>query len=278
MKQLMNWKTGLSISFLLLGVLYWNNLISTSYTTSTDDFSIYTIKTSVSNVHLVQVSGKKILIDVGDKSKRKSIEKELAKIGYSISDIDFAVATHGHGDHVSNGKYFQENYNLEIWGGAGDEALFTNGRRDDLCPTGFLARIFKWVSSGKYQGFTPNKLVNEPIDLQPLGINGMVMPLPGHTEGSLIIQIENKLFVGDLIRGGFFKNSKPTLHYFICDIEQNNEHIEMLLKKFDQCDEWFLGHYGSLKRADLEKYVAKKAKNKTAFVDNYKYNFATFLP
>jgi len=273
-----NWKIGLTISVAFMMAFYFSNQTDTTLSKIEDDFSVYAIQTSASNVYFIETGGKKILIDVGDKSKRKSIEKELDKIGVSISEIDFAIATHGHGDHVSNGKYFQETYDLEIWGGAGDELLFKEGKRDDLCPTGLFAKIYKRFSSGKYPAFTPNKLVGEVIDLQQFGINGQVMPLPGHTEGSLIIQIENKLFVGDLIRGGLFKKSKPTLHYYICDVDENTQHIKMLLDKFDQCDEWFLGHYGSLKRADLVKYVAKQTTSKSAFNEDIPNKLATFLP
>ena len=237
------WKISLGLAVVLMISFYtYENTTTTLSSAINENFAVHTIKTSASNVYLVQTGDKKILIDVGDKSKRKSIEKALDEMGVPLSDIEFVIVTHGHGDHVSNGKHFQETYNLEIWGGAGDESLFKQGERDELCPTSLIARFFKLISSGKYPGFTPNKLISEVVDLNQFGINGMIMPLPGHTQGSLIIQIENKLFVGDLIRGGIFKKNKPTLHFYICDVEENTQHIKMLLEKFEQCDEWFLGH------------------------------------
>jgi len=56
-----------------------------------DDAQINTFDLFISNVHLVQAEGKKVLIDICEAKRVEQVEAALAKVGLSPRNIDLIV-------------------------------------------------------------------------------------------------------------------------------------------------------------------------------------------
>ena len=197
-----------------------------------------------SNVHLVQTADKVVMIDTGDPTELESIEETIKDLGLKV---DFAIVTHGHVDHAGNGKYFREQYGIEIMGGRGDQSLFKEGTNGKICPTSGSARIVQALATESYDVFEPDIYVESELDLSEMGVKGNVTPMQGHTEVFLVIQIEDVLFVGDVLRGEPSGNTDPSIHFFQCDLAHNRRNISKLVSSYD-CETWFTGNMGSVKK------------------------------
>ena len=67
---------------------------------------------------------------------------------------------------------------------------------------------------GKSKRFTPDVLIDQDYDLSQHGLEASVIPLPGHSKGSIgILTIEGDLFCGDL----FENTKKPCLNSIMDD-------------------------------------------------------------
>ena len=86
--------------------------------------NIYLLKAPFSTLWtgVVLVRGEKnFLIDSGADSPEKYVIPALSKLGLSISDIDYLLNTHCHGDHIGGHSELKEKYSLTVV--AADTAL-----------------------------------------------------------------------------------------------------------------------------------------------------------
>ncbi len=220
------------------------------------DIVIHTLAYKATNVYLVEQGGNIVMIDTGYASSRAKIEQAINDLACSMGDIDYLVLTHGHGDHVGNAAYFQKEYGITLIGGAGDLSLFEKGDNGETCPTSFFARLLGLGAPKSYEAFTPELLMDSPLDLSEYGLRGRIFTLPGHTQGSLVVELSNHLFVGDIIRGKPLNKDKPAKHYYHCDLKQNAQNIAYLLDN-SAAKLWYPGHFGALKKKDVLSYIER---------------------
>lgn len=218
----------------------------------------YQINKKGTNFYLVKENNQYLMIDSGTPNNGKKIEKVLLKNNINPKDISYLIVTHAHYDHAGNAKYFQEKYGTKIIVGKGDQEMIENNGEDPhLCPTHVLAKIGNFfVKQIYFDGFTPDLYIEKEYDLKNIGFTGKIIPLAGHTPGSLIIETEEQIFVGDLIRGSLFKSSKPKRHFFMCDLQDNDADIKFV-SDFSNNKTWFLGHGGPITNKEAVRFLDK---------------------
>ncbi len=144
-----------------------------------------------SNIYFLDFE-KKIIIDVGPRSYRDQIKKELMEL-VDLDDVEIVILTHFHYDHIGNFDLFKN-------------AKFYASREEieDLKNNGEGSVLDKEV----FEEFTIE--LNELKDMCGL----KVIKTPGHTRGSvcLFYEKEGVLFTGDTVfhRGGFGRVDLPT--------------------------------------------------------------------
>ena len=168
-----------------------------------DGFTINHITQGFANIYVVLQGDKLLMIDSGNPDKGEALAFELLKIGINPRDIDYLILTHGHPDHAGNARYFQLKYGIKVISGNGEEDMIEKQGEDErLCPTGFMGRIVeRTIAQKRYERFVPDITVANEFDLKDLGYEGSILPIPGHTAGSLVVTIGDAVFVGDIIRG-----------------------------------------------------------------------------
>lgn len=207
------------------------------------------------NCYLVQVGGKWLLIDAGLPGREAWLEEQLRQLGVRPQDLALLIVTHGHFDHAGTAAYFQRTYGTKVLAGQPDSALFRTGELRYACPTSRFAGLLKRTfPRAPFPTFTPDYRLARDTSLAAWGLRGRVYLLPGHTPGSLVVQVDNLLFVSDLVRGGSFDPHAPAVHYFLCDLAQNRRNIQYVLR-LPGVDYWFPGHFGYLKRADVQAFA-----------------------
>lgn len=201
-----------------------------------------------------------ILIDLGTPENAELLAQRIIEEGVDPADLDAAIITHGHYDHAGGARYFQEMFGTKLIAGEGDRRPIETREELAVCPTNIMGRIIAsestdpgtWISK-------PEIYVQNRYDLADISsIAGEVIALPGHTPGSVIVNIGDAVFVGDQIRGKIF-GSGPALHFFMCDQQDNLEDLEAMLTRLSpDATRIFPGHLSVFSRDQLHRYVERR--------------------
>jgi len=214
---------------------------------------IHCLDTGIANVYLLK--GKKsFLIDTSSHGHEKEIEAWLQKQGTPLKSLEAIILTHGHGDHAGGAMELGKKQGVPVWVGAQDHGMLKQGKSRPLLATSFIAGLLGIFVDSPYPAYTADREISSAVDLAPYGINGQIIPLPGHTQGSLalILNDSHSAIVGDLIRGGVFQTEEPRLHFFHEARPQTQWQLWQLLKH-QKIQTFYPGHFGPLNREAIEK-------------------------
>ena len=140
-----------------------------------------------------------ILVDAGYPKKEKLLWKFLTEKNIEPPDIKLIIITHGHVDHVGSLKGIKEKTGAPVLIHADEGPLLERGVTPGVHPTlKWLSKIIRMENGTKVTPVTPDILITDEYPLDEFGIQGKVIPTPGHTSGSLTVIIEGKYaIVGD---------------------------------------------------------------------------------
>lgn len=177
---------------------------------------IHRIASGNVNCYIVADNDKAILIDTGRKKYREKILERCKKFHVSL-----IVLTHGHMDHCQNAAYLAETLHIPIAINKNDMDLIPDNRKQSLLAKTLLGKIVLSVSLSSFEMdslevFDPIIYLKNGDDLSEYGIAAKVVELPGHTKGSIGIEIENNLFVGDALMNMFY----PTVSMLYVDEQE----------------------------------------------------------
>lgn len=248
---MVNWFSRyVAFGFALLLTWIPHSLVQAQSTTP----EVFTIKLSMSNVHVIRGSSA-ILVDAGSTGDMAKLESELTRAGLTWKDVAAVIVTHAHSDHAGLAADIRRKSGATIVLGAGDVGMARAGKHDDLQPMNFTASILKqFIIDPHFEAFTPDLTVETEIRLGRWGVAGRAFQMPGHTPGSLVIELDDgRTFVGDMILGGYLGGAiRPTQageHYFHADRQRNLQNIRTLLQGSTR--EFYLGHGGPVSRESV---------------------------
>lgn len=165
------------------------------------------------NCYIVADNDKAILIDTGRKKYREKILEKCKEFHVSL-----IVLTHGHMDHCQNAAYLANALHIPIAMNKKDINLIPDNRKQALLAKTFLGKIVLSVSLSSFEKdsldvFQPTVYLKNGDDLSGYGVDAKIVELPGHTRGSIGIEIEDSLFVGDALMNMFY----PTVSMLYAD-------------------------------------------------------------
>lgn len=168
------------------------------------------------NCYIVADNDKAILIDTGRKKYREKILEKCKEFHVSL-----IVLTHGHMDHCQNAAYLANALHIPIAMNKKDINLIPDNRKQFLLAKTFLGKIVLSVSLSSFEKdslevFEPPIYLNNGDDLSDYGVDAKVVELPGHTKGSIGIEVEDNLFVGDALMNMFY----PTVSMLYVDEQE----------------------------------------------------------
>ena len=158
------------------------------------------------NSYLVQDGDAITIIDAGMSGQYGDLERELAAMGRTKADIRAIVLTHGDTDHVGFASRLRQETGIPVYVGAADvarargEVKKPSSGWGPMKPGPFLG----FMAYGLRKGGLRTKPVVDPTPIEgesTLDLPGSphVIPLPGHTPGSVAIHVPSvdALFLGD---------------------------------------------------------------------------------
>ncbi len=158
------------------------------------------IKGGTDNCYLVTDGGQAILVDTASGQNLDQVMAECDK--YTLKLI---VLTHVHFDHAENAAALSARYGIPVAIHRKDEELFDSFDKQPLKSSGLVGCVVLSMSLKVLRNTTvarPDNLiyVEEGDDLNAYGFNAKVIELPGHTLGSIGLDVEGRhLLVGDAL-------------------------------------------------------------------------------
>ena len=226
---------------------------SRSRTPLAEGLEVRTLVREYTNAHLVVQGQRYLLVDAGLAEEAERLDNDLREEGFDPAKLGAIILTHGHADHAGGALYFQQRYGTRIIAGR-DEQMMAVGHNDTLCPTDSRAK--KRLPEDQAATYSPTRadlVIEAATPLGPLtGLEGQILPLPGHTAGSLVVQVGDAVFVGDLFRGAIL-GSTAERHFYMCDLEDNRQDLaHLLLNLAPSAQLFFPGHFGPLTRQAVQ--------------------------
>jgi hydroxyacylglutathione hydrolase len=217
--------------------------------------TVHTFRRDYSNTHVVVSGEHAFLVDAGLESSAPALVEDMRKAGLKPEALDAIILSHGHADHSGGAAYFKRQFGTRLVAGKGDAAMLASGKIEGLCPTDRMAR-------GRVD--SDSKIVASPIEADVLidsvtelktllGVPGKVVPLAGHTEGSLVVVLDEApaVLVGDLFRGAVV-GSSAEVHFYMCSLDDNKCDIVNLLQNIAPgAQTFFTGHFGPVDRTQV---------------------------
>lgn len=175
---------------------------------------IHRIKCGNGNCYIIENGTCGILADTG-KREFADMVIEACK-NYNVKLI---VLTHAHFDHAENAALISETLKIPIAMNEKDLNLINSNKTQELSAETLPGKIvlsvsLKDFSKRKMREFKPDIFVNEGDDLDEFGVKNIeIISLPGHTDGSIGIDVDKKhLIVGDALMNMFYPTVSMLYH------------------------------------------------------------------
>ena len=190
--------------------------------------TITRIKCKTDNCYLISEGRNAILVDTGSGQCLDMVIAECDKY-----DLKLIVLTHVHFDHAENAAALSKRYGVPVALHKSDEELFESFDKQPLKCYGLVGCIvlglsLKVLRETKVERPSNIIYIKEGDSLNQYGINAKIIELPGHTNGSIGVDVEEKhLLVGDAM-DNWVLPALGHLYYNMEDIKKTYYKIQKL--------------------------------------------------
>lgn len=166
---------------------------------------VHRIKCGNGNCYIIENGACGILVDTGKNEFLQRVINACRK--YNVKLI---VLTHAHFDHAENAAQISDMLGIPIAMNDRDCDLIKSNTNQELSASTFLGKIvlsasLKDFAVRKMLEFKPSVLLNDGDSLSDYGIDARIISLPGHTDGSIGIDVDEKhLIIGDALMNMFY--------------------------------------------------------------------------
>lgn len=157
------------------------------------------------NCYIVADGKTAVLVDTGREKFRQKVLDACQEF-----DMRLLVLTHGHVDHVQNAAFLAKALKIPIAMHKADVPLLDDNMLQPLSSKGILGKLvlsasIKSFREDKIPDFTPSLFLKDGDSLDGYGIPAKIVGLPGHTTGSIGLDVmEKHLIVGDALMNMFY--------------------------------------------------------------------------
>ena len=156
---------------------------------------IETIKCGFVNAFIIAEGECAVLVDTGMEDSRYELLKAARE-----RNVRLIILTHCHIDHAQNARYLMENLHVPVAMSRLDENLIKNPLSQKMEARDIIGRRILPDGKTVIPEFRPSVYLEDGYSLEPYGINTRVVALPGHTDGSIGIDVDGTdIIVGDAL-------------------------------------------------------------------------------
>ena len=174
---------------------------------------IHRIKCGNGNCYIIENGVDGLLVDTGKKEYANRVMEVCRR--YHVKLI---ILTHAHFDHVENAVQISKALRIPIGMSEKDCNLIQSNKNQILSAETFLGKIvlaasLKNFSVRTLQEFKPDIFLKDGDSLSDYGVNANIIALPGHTDGSIGVDVDHKgLIVGDALMNMFYPTVSMLFH------------------------------------------------------------------
>lgn len=219
------------------------------------------ILTGTAQVFILIKDGKMGMVDAGNRNTYPKIEKALQSRGINIEDLDFVFLTHTHFDHAGNAAELKDKTGAEIIVHESEADYLSKGfhpipggKNWFISWISRLGRTYTAQQFSAYAAVEPDILFSNNFNIRHLGFDAELLHTPGHTEGSSVLVLENKAFVGDTL----FNMHGFKYPLFVNDQESLMESWKILADL--KVEYYYPAHGKRIKKTELESLFRKYSK------------------
>lgn len=209
--------------------------------------NIHMKKFNYFNLYIIKGNNGDILIDTGFIGIKKNLKKWLDNF-----NIKLVILTHAHVDHIWNASYIQKLYNCDVALSVNDiENIDNSNIKSKPSKTKYKTwtNLMNWgMCHFTPEEFKVNIKLQDNQTINNYGLDLKIIPLPGHTNGSIGVLYKDYLFAGDALVN---RGKHPTLAYQ----NQNNDTANKSIKKIIEINPKiiFVGHDKEFQMTDNTK-------------------------
>lgn len=206
------------------------------------------------NSYLV-IGKKTIIVDTGDPGFSRKILEAMEKHDIRKSDVSLIYITHGHIDHYGSLFELKRSVDAPITIHRLDAPYLNEGIQAPLYPVNLFTSLIKLAGKNlkvkKRYGIKADIAFKDRFELQDYGIEGLILPTPGHTLGSSSLFLpDGRAITGDLIVRKFLFQGKPCPAPFMHDWKKYHKSMNML--KGRGVRTIFPGHGSAINISDIK--------------------------
>lgn len=166
---------------------------------------IHRIKCGNGNCYIIENGTNGILVDTGKKEFVNQVIEQC-----KFYRVKLIILTHAHFDHAENTAQISDALGIPIGMSEQDCDLILSNKNQPMFSASFLGKIVLSASMKDFARrtipkFKPDILLRDKDSLIDYGIDAEIIDLPGHTNGSIGVDIDKKhLIVGDALMNMFY--------------------------------------------------------------------------
>lgn len=170
------------------------------------------IRCGTGNCFLISCGEAAVLVDTGTAPFREKVLAACRRVSPRL-----IVLTHGHIDHVQNAAFLAGELGVPVAMHPDDLPLLENNLAQPLSSRGLFGKVLLAASLSAMRepvpAFSPAVLLREGDGLEEYGIPARVLELPGHTLGSVGLDVDGRhLLVGDALMHWTVPGCPPIYH------------------------------------------------------------------
>lgn len=164
---------------------------------------IHTIRSLIANVHLVETDNGIVIVDAGFPSVAREVMLTVEQLGHKPSDVRLIFLTHAHVDHIGAAAELRRQTGAPIAMHSADVDKARAGQHNMPNGRGLMGKVIEHAfnDSGakfRYEAFEPDILLDEGQTLDEFGLPARAVHTPGHTLGSLSLDLgDGLMLIGD---------------------------------------------------------------------------------
>lgn len=215
------------------------------------------------NAYLVIGEDGVVIVDAGLPGSAPRFRQALVRHGKRLEDVRLIVVTHAHVDHAGAAARLRQLTGAPILAHRADKPFYTREKEVQYCPTGLFGRLFKasGIANADYEGFDADIELTDGdrFPIHRFGVPGTVRHTPGHTGGSLTVELESRdMLVSDLVAsgillGGIIRLDRPKRPPFEDDPALVARQLSALLA--DGGERFHIGHGRTLNAERVAEHI-----------------------
>ena len=193
-----------------------------------EKYEITQIKGGTDNCYLISDGKSAILFDTSSGASVTKVIEECSKY-----EMKLLVLSHPHFDHAENAAVISERFNIPVAYHEADDEIFDDYDAQPLKSYGIVGKAVLMLSLKVLRNSTvllPENhfFIKEGDSLSQYGIDADIIELPGHTNGSVGVDVEGKsLIAGDALDNWIFP-ATGHLYYDIDSLKKSADRISSI--------------------------------------------------